>query len=98
VRPRTARGLFDWDRIKLVVFDVDGTLYDQRGLRLRMLHEMLIHSARARRIDFIRVLRAYRRIRETLGEDLHENFERDLIARTAAATGCSEEQVRTTAA
>jgi len=34
----------DWGNIRLVVFDVDGTLYDQRGLRLCMLREMLLES------------------------------------------------------
>ena len=88
----------DWDAIKLAVFDVDGTLYDQRGLRLQMLGEMLMHAARARRIEFIKILRAYRHIREELGERPQQDFERVLIQRTSAATGCSEEQVRATAA
>ena len=30
-------GSLDWSAIDLVVFDVDGTLYDQRRLRLAML-------------------------------------------------------------
>jgi FMN phosphatase YigB (HAD superfamily) len=90
------RGL-NWDEIRLVVFDVDGTLYDQRGLRVSMLREMLLSSIRARDIEFISILRAYRRIREQLGDSLHEDFERELTSRTAAAVGCSEEQVRSTA-
>jgi HAD superfamily hydrolase (TIGR01509 family) len=87
----------NWDQIRLVVFDVDGTLYDQRGLRLRMLREMLLASIRGHGLDFIRILRTYRRIREELGESLHEDFERELTARTAACVGCTEEQVRATA-
>ncbi|HEY4215057.1 MAG TPA: HAD family hydrolase [Steroidobacteraceae bacterium] len=87
----------NWDEIRLVVFDVDGTLYDQRGLRLCMLREMLLASIRSRAVDFIRVLRAYRRIREELGESLHEDFERELTSRTAALVGCTEAQVQSMA-
>jgi putative hydrolase of the HAD superfamily len=96
VSSRAANG-FDWDAIRLVVFDVDGTLYDQRGLRLRMLREMLGAAIRTRDVAFIRVLSAYRRIREELGDSLHEDFERELTSRTAARVGCSEERVRLTA-
>lgn len=94
---RAAQDHFSWDEIRLVVFDVDGTLYDQRGLRLRMLREMLAHAALSRRVDFIRIVRVYRQIREQLGEMLHEDFEQDLISRTAAATRRSEALVRATA-
>lgn len=95
--PRTANGALSWEGVRLVVFDVDGTLYDQRGLRLRMLREMLLAALRTRDIRFIRVLRAYRHIREELGDSLHLDFERELTSRTAAAVGCSEEEVRSTA-
>jgi HAD superfamily hydrolase (TIGR01549 family) len=88
----------DWEKIRLVVFDVDGTLYDQRGLRLRMLREMLAAAVRDRDIRFIRILSAYRRIREELGDARHSDFEKVLTARTATEVGCSEEQVHATAA
>jgi putative hydrolase of the HAD superfamily len=97
VSPRTVNCALNWDEIRLVVFDVDGTLYDQRGLRFCMLREMLLSSIRSRDIDFIYILRAYRRIREELGDLLHEDFERELTSRTTALVGCSEDQVRSTA-
>jgi FMN phosphatase YigB (HAD superfamily) len=97
VSPHPDPGAPNWNAIRLVVFDVDGTLYDQRGLRLRMLQEMLLAAIRTRRIDFIRILRVYRHIREKLGDSLQEDFERELVTRTAAAVGCSEQQVRSTA-
>jgi putative hydrolase of the HAD superfamily len=95
--PRPSNGPPNWEEIRLVVFDVDGTLYDQRGLRFCMLREMLQTSIRGRGVEFIRILRAYRRIREELGESLHEDFERELTSRTAARSGCSEERVLSTA-
>src|SRR5262249_13241365 len=95
--PATANAVLNWDEIRLVAFDVDGTLYDQRGLRLCMLREMLLAAARTRGIGFIRILRAYRHIREELGDSQQEDFERELTSRTAALVGCSEDQVRATA-
>ena len=93
----TGNLVLDWNDIRLVAFDVDGTLYDQKGLRSCMLREMLVAATRRRRIDFIRILRVYRKIREQLGESLHEDFERALVSRTAARVGCSEEQVQAVA-
>ena len=87
----------DWGNIRLVVFDVDGTLYDQRGLRLCMLREMLLAALSSRKVDFIRILRVYRHLREELGERMEEDFDRHLIAQTAAAVGCTEDRVSATA-
>lgn len=58
----------DWQSIDLVVFDVDGTLYDQRRLRLSMLAQLLHHSLQARSLHTLRVLRTFRRVREALGD------------------------------
>jgi putative hydrolase of the HAD superfamily len=97
VSPRAGNSTLNWDDIRLVAFDVDGTLYDQRGLRLCMLREMLGAAIRGRGIGFIRILRVYRQIREELGDSLHQDFEGELNARTARIVGCTEEQVRSTA-
>lgn len=87
-------GPWDWDAIQLVVFDVDGTLYDQTPLRLRIARDLLAHSLRERTLQPVAVLRAYRRIREQLGEAETEDFERVLISRTATAVACSQDAVR----
>jgi len=84
----------DWDGFDLVAFDVDGTLYDQRALRLRMVRDMLLHAAVVWDVGFIRVLRAYRRIRERLADAQQGVFEATLIAETAAAAGCAPATVR----
>jgi len=97
VRPPSVNSSLKWDDIRLVTFDVDGTLYDQRGLRSCMFREMLHSAVRRRSIGFIRILRHYRRIRERLGESLHEDFEQELISRTAAMAGCTKDQVQCTA-
>ncbi len=77
-------GPLDWDNITLVAFDVDGTLYSQRALRLRMAREMLLHAFSNFNVEIISVLRTYRRIRERLGDQEVPNFEDVLIAETAS--------------
>lgn len=86
-----------WHDIKLVCFDVDGTLYDQRRLRLLMIREILIEIARRRTIKFVRILKLYRELRENTA-CFSDNFEKIIISETAALIGCSEKQVRDTVA
>ena len=84
----------DWESVRLVAFDVDGTLYRQRPLRLRMALELLSHAARDRDVATLRVLARYRRIRERLGCEEVVDFLRPLLAQTASACDVSEERVR----
>jgi putative hydrolase of the HAD superfamily len=83
-----------WDDIRLVAFDVDGTLYSQYRLRVRMMRAILLDAASKRALDTIRILRTYRRLREQLAEREVPDFENALAARTASATGCTADQVR----
>lgn len=83
----------DWDGIALVVFDVDGTLYDQRALRLRMAFDLAIDALRRRELRVLRVIRHYREIREGMGPSDTADFEPELLARTARASGTSEAAV-----
>jgi HAD superfamily hydrolase (TIGR01549 family) len=83
----------DWRDIRLVAFDVDGTLYRQRPLRLRIGRDMVIHVVAKRDRNAISVLSAYRRIRERLAAEEVFDFERVLIAETAKATSMSPESV-----
>jgi HAD superfamily hydrolase (TIGR01549 family) len=84
----------DWRDIRLVVFDVDGTLYSQRPLRLRMGRDMVIHTVTKCDLNAMRVVSAYRRIRERLAAEEVVDFERVLIAETAKAASMSPERVR----
>ena len=76
----------DWAEVRLVAFDVDGTLYRQRPLQLRMARDMLFDAIVQRRLDAIRVVSAYRRIRERLADEEVPNFDSQLIAETAKST------------
>lgn len=84
----------NWEDIRFVVFDVDGTLYPQLPLRMRMAREMVHHAARSRSLTHVAVLRAYRRLREVLGDQETSGFDAVLIDRTAQATATSPEVVR----
>ena len=83
----------DWPDIRLVAFDVDGTLYRQSPLRLRMGRDIVIHTVAKCDLNAIRVVNAYRRIRERLAAEEVVDFEQVLIAETAKATSISPERV-----
>src|SRR5882724_11377743 len=84
----------DWRDIRLVAFDVDGTLYRQRPLRLRMGRDMVLHAVAKCDLNAISIVSAYRRIRERLAAEEVVDFERVLIAETAKTTSISPERVR----
>jgi putative hydrolase of the HAD superfamily len=83
---------FNWDAARLVVFDVDGTLYDQRAMRLRMMREVVGNAIWSRCLTNLRVLRTYRQYHETIGDQEIDGFADALVVRTAEAT---DEEVQT---
>lgn len=83
-----------WAEIRLIAFDVDGTLYRQRPLQLAMAREMLIDALRHCRLDAVRIVVAYRRIRERLAEEEVTDFDGRLIAETASSTGFPPAKVK----
>lgn len=87
-------GGIDWPRIRLVAFDVDGTLYAQRPLRLRMAARLIWHSLSRADSRTFAVLRAYRAHRERLGEAETERFEEVLVAEVARRRRVPEPEVR----
>ena len=85
---------FDWSAIRFAVFDVDGTLYRQSVLRLRMARDMLLHALATRDLTHARVLSRYRRLREELGDAETDGFDPLLVARTAEVTRVAPETIR----
>ncbi|WP_375194390.1 HAD family hydrolase [Sphingobium sp.] len=65
-----------WDRFDLIIFDMDGTLYDQSRLRRRMLVMLLAEIARSRSMAVPQLLRAFRRQRERLADAMEADFAR----------------------
>jgi FMN phosphatase YigB (HAD superfamily) len=66
--------MIDWDRFDLIVFDMDGTLYDQSPLRWRMAAMLAGEIIRSRSTAVPRMLNAYRRRREALAEAMEPDF------------------------
>jgi phosphoglycolate phosphatase/putative hydrolase of the HAD superfamily len=59
-----------WNAVRAVVFDVDGTLYDQGRMRRRMGAALLLHCLRhPRQLGLLRTVQVFRQIREELGEE-----------------------------
>lgn len=86
--------MIDWDGIDLVVFDVDGTLYDAARLRRAMLYRLLAAAWQTRSLRALHVLRAFRQEREALADEEDVDFQGAQYARTAARVGCGEDEVR----
>lgn len=82
-----------WDQVDLVVFDVDGTLYDQRKLRLTMLIQLLKHAAFKFDLSIFPIIKHYREIRETMGDQEEIDFESKLVRKTSEITGQPESSV-----
>ncbi len=74
------------DAVRLVVFDVDGTLYRQTPLRRHMARDLLLDMVARRDTRALRVLRRYRATREALAETETPDF--DARARDVAARAC----------
>lgn len=82
-----------WDHIRLVVFDVDGTLYRQKPLRLTMLKLLVGDAIRTRSAQTFRVLADYRRTREHYADARVADFDDKLIAEVAGRAGVDPEIV-----
>jgi HAD superfamily hydrolase (TIGR01549 family) len=84
----------DWNEIDLVVFDMDGTLYDQRSLRAKMLLQIMWHAFRSRSLHVARIILTFRKCREELADNNVHDFGNQQYAVTAARHGCSITEVK----
>ena len=83
-----------WDSFRLAVFDLDGTLYDQKRLRLIMAAQLGLHCAHTLNLRTAKVLKRYRHRREQLADAETTNFERVLEAELVAIYGGGGGQLR----
>jgi phosphoglycolate phosphatase/putative hydrolase of the HAD superfamily len=79
--------LLNWSKIKLVIFDVDGTLYSQAKLRKWMLRDLLgYYMLRPWRYKELLILQKFRSERE------HRNTDDCTDLENAQYTWCAEKQ------
>ena len=85
----------DWCNVKAVIFDVDGTLYDQQKLRTVMLFEILkYYTLNPWYLKELKILRDFRREREKRTFDVIDDLENAQYSWGAYASGVSPEMVR----
>lgn len=92
--PAGSTGSLDWDDIDLVVFDVDGTLYHQGRLRVRMLALVMAEAALTANWRLPRTLHAFRRCHEALGRQQASDFLSRQYRLTAEHCRCTPAEVR----
>ncbi len=83
----------DWEKYKLVIFDVDGTLYNQKKLRFSMLYQLLKQAILTLDFSVFPIIKYYRNYREHLGDHEVSDFDTVLIKKTSDVTGYSEAKV-----
>ncbi|PZX18784.1 putative hydrolase of the HAD superfamily [Palleronia aestuarii] len=79
---------------RLVVFDLDGTLYRQGPVRRAMLRELLLDRGHPGRLARLAILRRFRELREGMAFEHQGDFDDRLFARLAQETGRDEEKLR----
>lgn len=94
--PAASTSPLDWRGIRVVVFDVDGTLYDQRPLRRAMAREILLYClARPWKLSVVRTIHEFRKGREQLAEEESAFVSRAQYERPASRLGVSPAAVET---
>jgi len=84
----------DWERVELVVFDLDGTLYDAVPLRRRMLLALVAHClSNPSSVLDVRILRQFRITRESLAMEEIAGIGRAQFERPATLLGIPPEKV-----
>ena len=85
----------DWPSVRVVVFDLDGTLYDMRCIRRGMAGRLIAHClSHPRDLRVPRILVEFRRSRERLSEEEIGEIRRLQYERPAARLGLPSERVR----
>ena len=84
----------DWDSVRGVVFDLDGTLYRQVPVRLHMARELLLNAILERKgLRDVSMLRSFRKNREFLAGSCQTNVREEQYVATARAFGVGVDMV-----
>lgn len=84
----------DLSRYRLVIFDLDGTLYRQGPVRRGMMRDLLLHGGAPGRLVRLRILQRFRHLRETFAVTGAQGFDKPLFHQLAAETGTDEMVLR----
>jgi phosphoglycolate phosphatase-like HAD superfamily hydrolase len=89
-----AGGKIAWESVRGVIFDLDGTLYDQRRLRARILAELVMHLALqpSHWVDVVGLIR-FRKLRERLADLKARNAAQLQYALVSKSLGLPESRV-----
>ena len=89
-----AGGKIVWDGIRGVIFDLDGTLYDQHRLRARIFAELVVHLALqpSHWVDVVGLIR-FRKLRERLADVKAKNAAQLQYALVSKSLGLPESRV-----
>ncbi len=84
-----------WSDIKLVVFDMDGTLYRQQPLRALMAIEMIVFCiCRPWRWRDIRFMMMFRKLRETWAGEAIPHLSHEQFVRCAQVAGVKPDEIQ----
>lgn len=84
---------FDWGPIRLLVFDMDGTLYRQQALRLAMARALIAHAMARRDTRTPSIIASYRRLKEQLADAETADFEPILLGQVAVRHKCTPAEI-----
>ena len=86
----------NWSKISVVIFDIDGTLYDQRRLRLAMMGQLIQHYLfKPHAWKDLLILATFRKVREEIADSgLARDIDNIQYAITANRLKIKEKSVR----
>lgn len=84
----------DWKTVKGVIFDIDGTLYDQRKLRMMMLIELCGHVLKNKNaIMDLKILYHFRKVRDELAKSESNNVLKQQFEKVAKELSIGTEHI-----
>lgn len=84
------------NKIRAIFFDVDGTLYNQKRLRKRMMKALIgYYAVRPHKAHEIEWIRQFRKEREKMADDTRQDIERVQYERAATKIGTQPDKVKT---
>ncbi|WP_160292140.1 HAD family hydrolase [Pedobacter lusitanus] len=87
--------MIDWANLKVLILDVDGTLYNQAGLRTKMLFALLkYYLVRPLQIKDLLILYVFRSEREKRAGYCGNNLEHEQYQWCASKTGDSTDRIK----